>query len=594
MPLPRDSTLQNELSGPLVQLPRRDLPLYALLIATWLLGFLAVFGPEFKEQFFMWHRELLSMLFPLIFLAGTALVYCSQMWSLAHPLVQSKDGSRRRIPQASAAPEVVAAILARAKKYGIPETIHCFRHPGLEGVNAYVWFNRGRTCLSITSGLEVLYGEGFLGDQAAVDQFYTLVDHELGHLWNRDTSILLMARSVLLACLLLLPIKLILLLSWNWRFTLADFARSFPRVTEGNEVVALFSFPSFFLFGAIFIGYTLGMLAILFVTYFSLRRRREFLADRFAAVVSDDIERSVVAMRWLLITNMPSRAPVASFAGAFGTHPSTESRLKSFRSARSPTSVGYELLLTTTLFLILGRALLSDYVFGAAWVERIEAPQVAVALLNAATISVLISLPLADVAGERFRIRLRVLGALLLWAMVGAFTLIAFDALLRALLPKPLDYASALIDQWEVFDWALYALSLPVTVAAFGFFHVLLLRTRQRPLFRRTIEQILAMVLGIFSLVALTKALSLPLSQVRTRRADAVELAIYDLAIVAANCADSHPNDEERQRCLEARDEDVERYKIVSSEFVHYRFSPPLVWIALWQHPFARPARYVL
>jgi len=63
---------------------------------------------------------------------------------------------------------------------------------------------------------------------------------------------------------------------------------------------------------------------------------------------------------------------------------------------------------------------------------------------------------------------------------------------------------------------------------------------------------------------------------------------------VASKCAEEHPNDAQGKKCLAETDEEAQRLGIVDTEFARYRFNPPLAWIALWQHPFSRPARFVI
>jgi hypothetical protein len=465
------------------------------------------------------------------------------------------------------------------------------RHPGVRGVNAYVWTAAGQHHIAITSGVEALYGAGIFGNKAAFADYSTLIDHEIGHLWHRDTRLLLAARAVLATTMWLLPVKLLVLFVGGWRFAMADFTRALPRLTEGSEVVRIFTLPAISVSIGLFASYTGVLLALLYLANYAFRRRRELLADRFAASVARDSSEAVEAMERLL-KNRPALAPAPSFAGTLNTHPSAAKRLKVFRNPGQQTATAAEVLLIITLFLVLGRALLGDYVFGAAWIESTRTIHILVSILYASALSVLISLPLYDARTDRKR-----LGASLLqlagWAVGAALSMIGTDTVLRSFSPPPAEFAAALIDQVERLENSLLAFSLPVTIVVFAALHLVWGR---RPSSHTgwALRHITVVASATILLSLLSMAVTPKLVAIRTEYNDRIRAALYDSIYEASGCAAKARAQKEAEKCLARRNEQMARLGIVDTEFANNRFYPPLAWLALWEHPFSRPARWVL
>jgi predicted metallopeptidase len=169
-----------------------------LVAGTWAVGFLALFGVEARSLFYIHNREWLILIFPALLLVLPYIARRELLRQLSNPRVPIQGGGAVRRAQEVAHPVVRDYVLERARALGMEDRIEVVRKPNSAGeTNACVWSAGGVEFMSMTSKAEVLLGMGRRGDSLRLEEFKFLVDHELGHIWHRDTAALLLARSIL-------------------------------------------------------------------------------------------------------------------------------------------------------------------------------------------------------------------------------------------------------------------------------------------------------------------------------------------------------------------------------------------------------------
>lgn len=572
-------------------LVRADASLQALLLATWALGFLAVGGVE--ARFLFTRREwMLLVLLVCAFAAGPLGVQRWLAWRLMYPPVRLIDGRRTRKRQQAAHAITEQVILARARELGIHDALSVLRHPSsAASLNACTWSSGGVNYLSITSKVEELLGASRRGDAGKHREFVTLIDHELGHVWNRDTSVLQLARAVLWWMVALLPLKIALVLSLNWRHVLLDFSSILPPVIDGTAVFANFDPPPLWVSAGVFIAYLTATLALLGLCYRTLKRRREYLADRFAYAHASAKSEMREALHRLLAHPAPPGTAAASFMGGLTTHPSSERRLSRLEEPGSAVRPDAEVIITALGVLILARL-----AFGNSDRAAVIGAWSTVFILLSLPYSVAMSFLVGRIVsrpGEVPSLRSwRPLAVLTASACVAAAGLVAADLALRRALGAG-QTAAAAITRYEFVETALLSGSLPVAVVAYGLFHAAWPRSTDPP--RRAVARFLreaaAWAGGTALLAATSIAVTPPLQQFRAVSAERILAWHRENLGVERACAGSREAWFSRE-CRSALSAWRQDQAFLEDQFSAYVFRPPGAWVFLWQQPFRRPGRY--
>jgi len=575
---------------------RADAPLVGLLAGTWFLAFLALFGPEARSLVFMRNNVGAAAILATLWGLTPFLIRHALLQRLHHPKVPRTKGRSKRQPLQAVHPVIKAFVLDRAQGLGIDDPLRVVRHPNsAQSVNGYVWSRGGTQYLSLTSKVEALFGAGERGDDAAAHAFRFLIDHELGHIYHRDTGIFLLARAILWCTLALLPVKLAVAYALTWDYALFDFARSLPILTDGPGPTAGLSLPPTRIGLAAYLGFTAISVGLLALFYQTLKRRREHLADRFAYLQADRPEIAADALRRLASGRVArGTAPAQSFLGGLTSHPDLKSRVARMRRPAGDRRRDGELFAMAIAAMIVGRVALANHE-GLTWLPIHSVEKTIFTIIYIALASLLIACTIAaprEPGEGGTSLVWRNLAELTLWAGLVAAALAFTLVGLWWLAGRPPDPASALLRQVEVVEAVILVASLPVVVAVLGACHAgLAQRGFTRHLRQPALTGVLATALGLTLLWA-TSLASRPLDLWRDAQNERIRSHLYD-ALEAANvCKDDGLRPSlEREACDAQSEWFAELIGLVDTQFHNQSFQPPLTWLLLWQQSFRRPSR---
>lgn len=253
-----------------------DLVLRAFMSAMWIISFLALFGVEARQLFVYPQFAVYIYLLAVSFVISTICLNYVFVRRLFRPAVLL-NGRIEKTSLREAPAQISHLITERARKLGITTQLRVFIVPYTSGkIDAYVWSWLGHYNLALSSKAAQF---GLLrGEQRR--RFEILVDHELGHVRNRNSGILYQAKALFWATLILVPVKLFTI-SVFWFNNLLFLERLFPsrwnilapsglyRVLEGHAIslVALPTrLPTSIVVGGIFL-YNFGTLLILYALF---------------------------------------------------------------------------------------------------------------------------------------------------------------------------------------------------------------------------------------------------------------------------------------------------------------------------------------
>ena len=315
----------------------QDLVLRAFISAMWIISFLAIFGLEARQLFV--YSETAIFIYILVF----AFVAVAVTWNyalirrLSYPRV-IQGGQVKVVALRQARDPVHAMVLDRARQLGIGARIGVFTIPGTSGqINAYVWSWLGHHNLAL-SDKAAQYGL-LRGDRKR--KFDLVVDHELGHIRNRDSGIIYRAKAIFWTSVAFIPVKLLavaILQSGNFLFLERVFPARWrpigfgglPRVIEGHAL-SLVPFPTrwpAYLVVITIILYNIGTLLVLYVLFRAIAQRREFLADNFALQHASDRTLVLEDFRVIAAQESISAGAPAAFSSLYVWHPSPGARLR--------------------------------------------------------------------------------------------------------------------------------------------------------------------------------------------------------------------------------------------------------------------------
>lgn len=176
-----------------------DAPMRGFLVAMWVIAFVTLFGPE--SRFFIVESQ--SIVIPTI----TLLLFLLSPLALREVFLRralSLGGSKRLN---AADPKVVAWVTDRARALGINRQLEVLTIPNFDAINGHTVELRDKGVIALTIKAQLLL---LSQDPENVAAFRVLVDHELGHLVNKDVGLLFLARSVLAVSVALVLFKLIM------------------------------------------------------------------------------------------------------------------------------------------------------------------------------------------------------------------------------------------------------------------------------------------------------------------------------------------------------------------------------------------------
>lgn len=385
------------------------------------------------------------------------------------------NGKRHGVQLEPAHPLVQRYVAERASELGLNVEIETSYVPGSwRAVDAYVFGQGLHQSLVVTGGLQTLYLRRRPGE---MERFQFIVDHELGHIAAEDTSLLYLARAVLVVSPLFLVVKICLIYVIGRDLILRAYTDVFPAVLETSylwltDVPLPKSVPEWFVW-SFFLVFTVGAAALLFNLYVALVRRREFLADRFAVVNSTDHAKAVEAMKELLYGAPLPQAPPHAFLGGMKWHPHPVDRVQQIYVSVTgpiPERLG---AITVILTLIAIRFLLgiSTDPREDSWDVKVLVPaSAAFVLLIGLVLDSFLPPPTAASKGDRVKNQFIELTRLIAWSLSAAALLWFPSQFFNN--PQINRFSSQvgfqyLIDVESVERTLLY-FSLPVVVAVFG------------------------------------------------------------------------------------------------------------------------------
>ena len=267
--------------------------------------------------------------------------------------------SLRRLKPAADA--VADAVRHRARELGIRRPVVVYRDPK----DWSYWNGRAvdgwrRSYVILSSETQYLLLDTSKGDRGA--QFYAIVDHELGHVSNRDASLLYLARAMRWSNGFGLVLKGLLIYFITSTFQSGQALQFYdglvPRSNRMEMVgmsgsLARDSSPSFSArtLVAVVGAYTVCLLLLAEGFYRVVTRRREFLADAFAIENARNRARAVDSLRELLRQAPRRAAHPHSLLGRL--HPTSEQRLDAIAGAGNSERWGNHRGITVFLFLSL-------------------------------------------------------------------------------------------------------------------------------------------------------------------------------------------------------------------------------------------------
>jgi Zn-dependent protease with chaperone function len=334
---------------------RRDGKLVCFVCCMWLLTLIAVFGGEVR---LFLHSGNLSIPIALgaSFFLGCLMV---RRWLVDRSAIRTRlyvGGKWRSVELAPGHPKVTAYIQERAAELGLAEEIDCYYLPSTwTSVDAYVFGSGDHHAVVVTGGLQALYIRRRPGE---LERFKVVIDHELGHIAGRDTSLLYLARAILLCGLMLVPIKVLFMVAVGSDLTLRSYKDMFPRHIDvsllllGIPLTTIPEGPSDWFIIVFIVAFSALLLLAVGYFYVVIARRRELLADRFAFAHSPDHIATERALREVLVGPALVGTPPHAFLGSLRWHPSAQERLNTLRAAivaAIPSTIGIVMVVLTLL-----------------------------------------------------------------------------------------------------------------------------------------------------------------------------------------------------------------------------------------------------
>ena len=223
--------------------------------------------------------------------------------------------------------------LAKVQVFSIPKTLY--------DVDGYAVGGRRNPKIVLTVGAQALLFSKIEHDQS---QFKFLIDHELAHIANGDTTSMYRARALLYTACFAILAKAAVWWLLDWKVAMRYYEPLFPRSLHTGTTASVFpvlqqkptSIESVFLFVVV---YTATTLCLMVITYIAIVRHREFWADRVAVQVRDNQDEARSAFRSIAQERGVVSLAINSFAGNQFWHPSRKARLANVESD-SPTA-GY-------------------------------------------------------------------------------------------------------------------------------------------------------------------------------------------------------------------------------------------------------------
>lgn len=302
-------------------------PLIALVVSMWLSAYLILFGLETSALIYKgdWLTPLATVVTFLLF--NVLFKELLQREAYFRPKVVI-GGKRRHSSLIPAVRPVAEYVHQRAMELGIKEEVKVYYRRGTWNVvEAYAFTIGSNHGIVLGAGTQSLF---LSKNQEQRAQFKVLLDHELGHLYNRDTSLLYMARGIILTSVILLPFK-----------GLADFIYyqelikplldRLPKVMESFSVIPGLSLANEKHTVISYVIVTFSGLFLLRFFYIAVVRGREFAADRFALRHSNDPDLFAGRVERLLGCTASKAAPPHGFNSRSKWHPKHEKRLLNLR-----------------------------------------------------------------------------------------------------------------------------------------------------------------------------------------------------------------------------------------------------------------------
>lgn len=333
---------------------RRDRKLLSLIACMLTLTFLAFFCGEVRV---LLHTGL--VLIPCLLVAFFLLICLIVRKILLdraiyHPKIVI-DGQQVTVTLRTAGTHVQEYVRERASQLAIQGEIDTYYIPGSwRYIDAYVFGKGPHQAIVMTGGLLSLFVRRKHGD---FERFKFVVDHELGHIAGRDTSLLYLARAALFSAPLLIPIKVLLMIMIGWSTVRSAYSDVFPGFLESSTFISPNAIPirhsasdSFVVL--FFVLFSIASLALVCCLYVAVVRHREFLADRFAMINGSDREAGARFMEDLLSGAPLPSSPAHAFHGSLRWHPHTLDRIAQI-SAGDATTVPERLALVTVVLTLI-------------------------------------------------------------------------------------------------------------------------------------------------------------------------------------------------------------------------------------------------
>jgi len=317
------------------------------LFCLFLLGFILLFGLEIK--FFViwgiWDIVLFLIIFYLVSIFVIRNVIIKRKEKFCNLIINNRKVKVKPIR----APEQISNyVKERAKRMNISSHIEVLFLPGtISQLDAYTFGKRRKQFIVLTAGLIASY---LIKNKDYKTKFDLIIDHELGHIFNKDTNFIYLAKSVLYSTIILLPIKIILLGYIISLFGSNYFHYIFPPSFD-LESYGMFTFnlkPEEVYIPPItsenYISIEIGILLILLFhtlllfLYFHLYRLiihlREYIADEFTYKRNGESEIYLNMFdKKFKYKSIPRIDTEQSFIGDQKWHPENSDRIKNLKES---------------------------------------------------------------------------------------------------------------------------------------------------------------------------------------------------------------------------------------------------------------------
>ncbi len=575
---------------------KRDWTLLFLIALLWATAYFAVFGVETSTLSRACQSSDLACSKVELRLIGIAslMVLPLLIWRvLLHRLnfVQIKtEKGVSSVPLRAAHPIVEQFVRQRADHADIHAPIQVYRIPfSGDTVNGYVWQNRRKAHMALSSKVDALVGAAQRGDQEANAKACFLIDHELGHIAVRDAGGFLMARAIIYAALILLiPAKLLMMrFAYDpWFLPGQDLFLFFRTVTEDAGLYRSFAVPPIYWALFALLVTTFAAIAITAVLLSLIKRRREYLADKFAMAMANDHEKASSVIRDLFKQSTVGSAVASSFIGGLSTHPSVKSRIRKLTDANFFEDSWFMPIIIVAM-VIFSRIFLHDG-GSLSYLMPSQTPE-AVKWLYTFLVSTLIAAGIGLLPnGFQIGITLGLGRRLVVVGLAAAVIFIVFDFSV-SLFQRPSTVPEhQAITSLEAREHLYFMLSLPITISIFIGAHTaisFLMRRWSVKLPKTALQIFGGFALGMGTIVGVTMITHPVSEQQRVKSLDRIlgkSIEIYQ-RLDAVCPDDALPECEDYFRASLA----LEHYQRALKQ---NSFAPPLSWIWLSHEAFRRPA----